>query len=279
MSARVALLLFAAWGLCPARAGAQEAEREYVFAVVPQAPPVVVSERWTPIVERVAALAGVPIRLKLYERIEALQADLAAGALDLAYVNPIQTVQAHRAAGYRPLLRNATPVHGVMIVPRDSPITSVATLAGREVAFVGPWTVCGIILRHELAGVGTVPRYVGTSANVTKHVALGLTASGGMLDVALEDAPPELREKVRVIYRTPPMAPHAIVAHPRVPRAVADRVARALADLAKTAEGAGALRRVKLGSPIVANYARDYAPIEHMVEAPADAGPPASPPR
>lgn len=256
----------------PALGRPAEAGEAYVFAVVPQGPPVVVSALWAPIVERISAGARVPLRLKLYERVEDLQTDLATGAVDLAYVNPVQAVRGFQAARYRPLVRNERPIRGVFFVERDSPVDSVASLAGREVAFVGPWSVCSVTLRHEAKGVGIVPRYVGTSANAYKNVILGLTSAGGVLDVILDDAPREVREKLRVIYRTPPMAPHTIVVHPRVPGAEADRIAAALKALAETETGAQLLGRVHLEVPVDAEYGRDYAPLEHLLDGPAEVG-------
>ncbi len=239
----------------------------YTFAVVPQGPPAVIGGRWAPVLERISADAGVPLRMKLYERIEDFQADLAAGAFDLGYMNPIQAIRAQRAVGYRPLVRDAKPVRGVFFVGKGSTFDSVASLAGREVAFVGPWSFCSVTLRHEVHQIGVMPRFVGTSANAFKNVLLGLTVAGGVLDVNLDAAPPDVRSQLRVIYRTPPMAPHAIAAHPRVPREVSERIARAVLALGAAEEGRALLAPIQLESPVVADFARDYAPLEHVVSA------------
>ena len=268
------LLAASASAAVPGRAGGADPERTYVFAVVPQGPPVVTNARWSPILERIARDTGIPLRIKLYERVETFQTDLTAGVADFAYLNPVQAVRAHRAARYRPLVRDEKPIRGVFFVARDSPFTSVASLAGREVAFVGPWSFCSVSLRHQVRGLGIVPRYVGTGANATKHVLLGLAPAGGLLDVALEDAPPEVRDRLRVVFRTPPMAPHAVVVHPRVPREVADRVGDALRALAREAPGLELMRRVHMVAPMAAEYDRDYAPLEHLLDDAPDARPP-----
>jgi phosphonate transport system substrate-binding protein len=138
------------------------------------------------------------------------------------------------------------------------------------VAFVSLRSFCSITLRHEGRDVELVPRYVGTTANAYKHVILGLTPAGGVLDVDLADAPAEIREKLRVIYRTPPMAPHAIVVHPRVPRADAERVAAAVKALARSEAGARLLGQVHMELPVTAEYRRDYAPLEHILGEPEE---------
>ena len=238
----------------------------YTFAIVPQGPPAVIGRLWGPVVERIAADAGVPLRMKLYERIEDFQTDLASGAVDFAYGNPIHAIHARWSARYRPLVRDEKPVRGVFFVARDSPYDSVASLAGREVAFVGPWTFCSVTLRHEVQEIGIVPRFVGTVANAFKTVVLGMVSAGGVLDTNLEAAPADVRARLRVIYQTPPMAPHALVAHPRVPRAVSDRIVRAVLVLAASEEGPKLLGPVRMERPVAAEYERDYGPLEHVVD-------------
>jgi phosphonate transport system substrate-binding protein len=266
MGTHLALLLLVVAPAVAPRTAEAGTEAGYVFAVVPQAPPVVMMARWSPILDRISRESGVPLRMKLYERVEAFQADLAAGAVDLAYLNPVQAIHAWQAARYRPLVRDAKEIRGVLFVREDSGIDSVAGLAGREVAFVGPWSICTTSLRHEFRGAAIVPRYVGTSANAYKNVVLGFTPAGGVLDSAFDDAPAEIRDRLRVIYRTPPMAPHAVVAHPRVPAAVAERVSGAFRALARSDLGAELLGPIHMTDPTRAEYRRDYAPLAHLLD-------------
>lgn len=236
----------------------------YAFAVVPQAPPEQTRALWLPVVERLAATSGVPLRLQLYARVEDFQAALAGGAVELAFANPVQAIRAAQGAGYRPIVRDARLLRGVFFVAADSPLASLDALAEKEVAFVGPWTFCSVSLRSYARELHVHPKYVGTSANAYKHVLLGMTSAGGVLDSTLEDAPPEIRARLRVLYETPPMAPHAVIAHPRVPAEAVSRVVAAL--LAMGRESGGLLGAVHLEAPVEASYARDYAPLEHLLE-------------
>lgn len=265
MSARAGLAALALTVLAaaPAVRGADEA-KAYSFAVVPQAPPEKIRAAWLPVVERLSALADVPLDLKLYASVQDFQADLTAGRVDFAFANPVQALRARQAAGYVPLVRDQEPVHGVFLVAADSPYHTVEDLAHHDVAFVAPWTFCSVTLRahvrHELA---VTPRFVGTAANVYKNVLLGVTASGGLLDSTYADAPPEVRAKLRKIFETPPMAAHPIVAHPRVPREVSRRLVAGILSMATSDRAL--LDRVRLGKPVEAVYERDYAPLELVV--------------
>ena len=86
-----------------------------------------------------------------------------------------------------------------------------------------------------------------------------------MLDTGFADLPPEMRAKLRVVYETPPMAPHALMAHPRVSAEDAGRLVRALVSLAGSKD-AGLLASVHLETPVEADYARDYAPLEPLMD-------------
>jgi phosphonate transport system substrate-binding protein len=245
------------------RATADEA-RPYSFAVVPQGPPEKMRAVWLPILERLTAGSGIAFQMQLYAKAEDFQADLAAGKVDLAYANPVQVIRGHRVAGYRPIARDAEALRGVFFVAADSQFRDVTSLAGREVAFVGPWTFCSVSLRAYVHELGIVPRYVGTSANAYKNVLLGLVPAGGVLDDTFAGAPPEVRARLRVIYQTPPMAPHAIVAHPRVPRDVDRRLTAALLALARS-DAAEVLVPARLTAPVEASYARDYSALEFLL--------------
>jgi phosphonate transport system substrate-binding protein len=236
----------------------------YTFAVVPQGPPEKMRALWLPLLARLSAATGIPLELQVHAKVEDFQADLAAGKIDLAHANPVQAIHAHRAEGYRPFVRDDTILRGIFFVAADSPYRTVDSLAGQEVAFVAPWTFCSQSLMAYTRGLGIAPKFVGTAANAYKNVLLGLTPAGGLLDTSLAEAPAEVRAKLRIIYETPPLPPHAVVAHPRVPGEVTARLAAAIVDLARK-DGAGLFAAVHLQIPVEAVYARDYAPLEHLL--------------
>jgi phosphonate transport system substrate-binding protein len=262
MGVRLALAVLALFSGAASAAPAPRAAAQvpYLFAVLPQGPPMLTSARWSPVVDRIGRDAGVALQLKLYERAEELFTDLTSGAVEFAYVNPPQAVHAFRSARYRPLVRDAKPIRGVVFVARESPVASLEALAGAEITYPGP--AVALALRPHVQGLGIAERFAGTRANVYRQVILGRAAAGSTLDDALAQAPPEVRERLRVVFTTPPMAPHPVVVHPRVPRAAAARVAAAFLALASTQEGAELLGAVHLEAPVPADYTRDYAPLE-----------------
>ncbi|HCE66413.1 MAG TPA: hypothetical protein DER40_02460 [Geobacter sp.] len=68
--------------------------------------------------------------------------------------------------------------------------------------------------------------------------------------------------QLRVIMTTPKVAPHPVSAHPRVPKALREKMTATLLKLSKEKDGMELLNRVRIGEVVPADYARDYKNLE-----------------
>ena len=118
--------------------GGARAQAGYSVAVVPQFPAAELHRDWTPLLERLARDTGLRLHLTLAPSIPRFEAALMAGQPDFCYLNPYHQVMAHRAHGYVPLVRDAQPLAGLLVVRRDDPVRSVRELDGQTVAFPSP---------------------------------------------------------------------------------------------------------------------------------------------
>lgn len=110
----------------------------YTLAVPPLSPPVQMYNEWRPLIEQLSKETGTDIQLKVYNTISALESDVIKGVPDFAFTNPYHMVLAKRAQGYIPLVRDKTPLVGILVVHKDSPINSIQDLNGKEIAFPAP---------------------------------------------------------------------------------------------------------------------------------------------
>jgi phosphonate transport system substrate-binding protein len=234
-----------------------------VLAVVPNLPPVALHKKWIPFVERLSRDAGVPIELKLYDRIGTFLEEADAGVPDLLFAAPNMFFLSHRKQGYVPLVRSSVRLVGMVFVRKDSPYRTVADLQGKTIAFVGPRNICSVITRHAMATAGTPidfnVAFTGSTINVAKSVLLGKAEAGATLDGALAADLPDALSELRPVLETPPVASHPLAIHPRIPVAVRERIAAAALALAGSEEGRALLASVRLESPVRADYARDYS--------------------
>jgi len=252
---------------------ASAADRQtYTFAVLPQKPPVAMHELWAPLIERLERELGVSIKLKLYQGMANFEEGLKRGDGDFIFSTPPQMVLARKSQNYIPLVRGTRELAGVLFVRRDSPIQRVEDLKKTEISFVGERNLCSVVTRHSLSqhqtDLNLVPLYSGSTANVFKNVLLGKTPAGASLDVEVEKAPPEISSQLRTIMTTPKVAPHPVAAHPRVPKKVRERMKAALLKLSGENSGLELLKRVGIGETMLADYARDYRPLETIGSAP-----------
>lgn len=238
----------------------------YILAVLPQFPPVEVYKRWTPLVERLSKELGINIQLKVYQKTQEFEADVLKGVPDFALVNPYFAIQAKGAQGYTPLVRDKKSIRGIIFVRRDSPIDSIQRLNDKEVAFVGSKTICSLLLGYELSKgkIHFTPRYMGTSSNVYRAVILDKAPAGGTLDTSLKREPAAVGSQLRIIYETPMIASHPLMAHPRVSEGLRQAVLDTVLQLAGDKNNHNIFEEILMLKPVKADYQRDYAPLEKL---------------
>jgi phosphonate transport system substrate-binding protein len=247
---------------------ASGASQTFTLSVVPQFTPVDIGLRWTPLLHRLEAETGYGFQLRLVDKIPKFESDFQAGTPDLVYLNPYHMVMAAKAQGYAPLVRGGDPLHGILVVDKTGPIKRLSDLNGKSLAFPAPNAFgASLYLRAlliEKEGVHFTPDYVGTHQNVYRHVLMGEAAAGGGVSATLEKEPAALQGRLHTLYTTPGVAAHPLAAHPRVPPAVREKIIAALLKLDREPAGRKLLADVELDKIVVANYARDYQPLEKL---------------
>lgn len=175
------------------------------------------------------------------------------GRYDLLLTAPHLAWLAREEAGYRPLLKYARPVRGLLVVKSDSPYQEPGALRGRTLATADSVAVAVLAVEAELGAHGlrrdvdyrTVD--AGTHLNAVMQVVKG-RADGAMLGLhPYRLLPPELRRQVRVLAETPPLSSMMVLSHPRVGDAEAHAVSGALLDFAASPAGQTFIRRGGLG--------------------------------
>jgi len=245
-----------------------DSERVYTFGVVPQFEQRKLFRTWRPILDELQKRTGLKFRLVGTPKIPAFERQFLSGDFDFAYMNPYHVIVGYESQGYVPLVRDGgRTLNGVIVVPKDSPITSPAELEAKETAFPSANALgASMLIRADLLNrfkVNVNPRYVQTHSSVYLHVANNLVAAGGGVQSTLQSQVPSVRDAVRVIYTTVGIPPHPVAAHPRVPAAQRKSVQQAFLDLAATQEGASMLAAIPMAS-LVATSIKDYEVIETM---------------
>jgi len=267
-----ALLIVSLSGLIPRTVSAQLPDKAYSLAIVPQYSPLDVHQAWSPVLEHIRNKSRISISLVTYDGFAGFINDLKKGKPDLAYMAPYHLVRARQQQGYIPLLRsNKQPLHGLLVVPQNSPIQDLRGLKGARIAFPSPNAfAASLYLRAHLnsKGIKYQPAYVKNHSNVYRLVAqhnntkAGVEAGGGV-NLSIARQSDEMREQLRIIYKTPPLVTHPVCSHPRVPKKDRQIITKAIMELATTEDGRKMLDAIQLSMPVITQY-KEYMPIEKL---------------
>lgn len=243
--------------------------REYILSVVPQLALTQAHSDWSPFVERLSTETTIPIRLRVYRTFEEFETDLSGGVPDFVYLNPYHQVMARRNHGYLPLVRDGSrKLSGTLVVRNDSPVKTVKDLNGQTIGFPDPNAFAASLYMRamllEKEKITFHPHFFITHGNVYRHVIVGNTAAGAGVNLTLEHERPELRAALRILYVTPGTAPHPLSAHPRVTAVMRNSVQQAVLRMWMDESGRELLKKIQIHHPIVADYNRDYAPLEKL---------------
>jgi phosphonate transport system substrate-binding protein len=256
--------------------GDASAPKAYVVSVVPQLPASETFSHWAPVLEAIGLATKQCFTLSISKTIPDFETELLAGTPDFSYMNPYHQVMAHRRQAYRPLVADATPLTGILVVRRDSAITKLEDLNGKALAFPSPNSFAASLVTRAILsqrGIDIKPVYVKTHSNVYRGVLQADVVAGGGVNNTLLREPEGLQSQLKVLFESGGYRAHPFSAHPRVPVAVQESVRKAFIAHASSEVGKLALNKAQMPQPVAVDYVRDYLPLEQMkieafVEAP-----------
>jgi len=223
----------------------------YTFGVVPQFEVRRLHQIWLPVLKHLEKETGFQFDMVGSPTIPAFESEFLDGRFDFSYMNPYHLVLASQKQGSIPIIRDTgRKLFGVLVVKKDSDIKTAKDLDGKTIAFPAPNALgASLQMRQELTdkfGLSFSSRYVKTHDSVYLNVLLGEVAAGGGVQKTLNSQQEKIKNHLKVIHKTTPVAPHPIAAHPRVPQDVVNKVKQALLKLGKSEDG----RKILANIPI-----------------------------
>lgn len=242
---------------------------EYTLARAPQLAATTTTDLWVPFLERLSRDVGETIKLKVYESRQRFEGDLFSGTPDFAFMNTYYAVMANARHGYISLVRDGSKnLSGLIVVRKDSPLQDVRDLNEKTIAFPDPNSMGASLYPRAILigemGLDFKAVYVGPHENVYRSVYLGTADAGGGVNNTFNSEPEELKSQLRILWSTPEVAPHPLIAHPRVPVDLRNRVTDAILNMVNDDEGKMLLAAVQLTSPVVVDFNRDYSHIARL---------------
>ena len=226
-------------GLACASLPVGAAETMY-FGVVNQRSITLTAELWNPILRHVSARSGVPLRLKMGRTAQETTQMTVRGEFDFVYTNHLFTKERDKL-DYRVIARFNTPgIRGQVVVPDDSPLTTLKELQDKEVAFPTPdgftgyWLPMDGLLR---SGVQVKPVFAGNQESGLARLVLGTVSAAGVNNQVMENYARREGFRYRVLYSSEPYLDLPVMAHPRIAKDKLERVRKALLGMGADAQG------------------------------------------
>jgi len=202
-----------------------------LFGVLNQQSPALTAERWNPILHYVTSTSGVPLRFRMGATVNETNALMGRGEFDLIFTNHNFQTE-YDAIGYRVIARwGGDSIRSVVAVAPDSPITRLEQLAGKKVTFPSRDAFVGYavpVVALTKAGVQVEEVFAGNQEGAMAQLKARRVEAAAVNSRFLTQYSEREGVRFRAIFTSEPFPELAVVAHPRLPAAVVDKVRQAL---------------------------------------------------
>ncbi|MEY8877467.1 MAG: phosphate/phosphite/phosphonate ABC transporter substrate-binding protein [Leptothrix sp. (in: b-proteobacteria)] len=258
---------------------AQDEAAAYRFSPVNQYGINLTAAYWNPIIGYVSEKSGVRLQLKIGRTSADTTAYVLAQEVEFVFSNHLFSPERERL-GWKVFGRRLTPpVMGQLIVAADSPITDLAQLAGKEVAFPGPEAM----VAYKMPAAQLMTRHIdfktvfgGNMDGALAQLFSGKVAAVGANSQLAEGYARREGKRYRVLWSSPPVHDLPLMAAAKVPEAVRRAVAAAFVGMHQDPKGRDILeqasRQIGLGAEayFIASDGSEYGALrEFFRSAPA----------
>ena len=251
--------------------------KEYIFGVHPQRNPKKLRAVFGPLVKYLNThISDAHLVFEASRNFAVYDQKQASRQFDFALPNPYGTVKGIES-GYHVFgkMGNEGDLRGLILVRRDSNITSITDLKGKTVSFPGPTALAATILpRYFLYSHGLDVNkdfksiYVGSMESSLTNVYRGNVAAGTAYPPAWRDFiknQPEKASELKVMWETEAMPDNSLMARDDVPQALVDQISQALFNMHKNKQGQAVLAGMDLTMFKPAKN-EDYAQVSDFIK-------------
>lgn len=223
----------------------QEALR---VGIIPYLTPNVLISLFQPLRLHLEKELGRPVELYTATDVRSFARRTLKPDFDIVITAAHQARLAQLDGGYLPLARFTGPLHAAVVVARNSPLTQLTDLRGRQIAITDRSILVNIVMSKTLADLklsDTDFGFVTVNSQNTAiiSVAQGKSDAAIIAHFALDQSPEDQRQAVRVIYRSDVLPNVTLLASPKLDQALREKIGASLLRLAGSPEGADFLEK------------------------------------
>jgi phosphonate transport system substrate-binding protein len=215
-------------------------QAEYRFSPVSQYGINITASYWNPIIAYVSEKSGVKLTLKIGRTSADATSFVLANEVEFVFSNHLFSPEREKL-GWKVFGRRQTaPVRGQIVVPEDSPITSLEQLAGQEVVFPGPEALVAYKFPYAQFLSKKIDVKVVFGGNMDGALAQlfsGKARAAGGNSQLIEGYSQREGKKFRVLWSSEPLHDLPLMVSDKVPEKDAQAVARAFFEMSRDPRG------------------------------------------
>lgn len=246
----------------------KEADTPLILAVHPYKSYETLMKKYSPLAEYLSKTLARQINVRIGRDYSDHLIYVGSNKVDIAVMGPASYVKMVATYGEKPLLarfeiKGKSLLNGVIIVRRESPVNSLASLKGKRFAFGDrESTMSHLVPRFMLKEAGIDIEDLGDYKFLGSHDNVALAVLAGAYDAGAvkADVFEQFRDRgLKAIISTPSVSEHVLVARSNLPMPVIDQIRSALYSLKDSAPGREIMRAItKTMSGMVPASDADY---------------------
>lgn len=201
---------------------------------------------WNPIIRHISDKSGVPLELKIGRTSADTTSYVLAQEVEFVFTNHLFSPDREKL-GWRVFARRQAPMlHGQIVVPADSSITTLEQLQGFEVGFAGPEAFVGYkVPQAQLLSrnIDTKAVFAGNQNAAFAQLFAGKVKAVGSNSALVEGYANREKKSFRILWTSEGYHDLALMASSRVPDNAVKAVAAAFTNMHKDAQGREILRK------------------------------------
>ncbi|KZR84944.1 ABC transporter, phosphonate, periplasmic substrate-binding protein [Synechococcus sp. MIT S9504] len=236
------------------------------LSIVPQFSASRIHSDYWPLLTEIGKRANICFKLDQQQSIPSFERALKEGSIDYAFMNPYHQVMVNTK--YQPIIRDKKRLlTGIIVTNRQSDISSIKQLNGKTLLLPAPNAFAASLLTRaylDKKNISFKPKYVKTHQNVYRGVARNSDFMGGGVNNTFNRENNELRSNLDILFETQGYPAHPFSARRELPLKEIQNVQTIWLEIAKEPELSSLFDKVQIKIPIEANYAKDYARLQHL---------------
>ncbi|MDX1812411.1 MAG: phosphate/phosphite/phosphonate ABC transporter substrate-binding protein, partial [Gammaproteobacteria bacterium] len=212
-------------------------KKEIILGSVAMDIPAVMHKRLSPLTDYLSSELGMPVTLRLSPNMGAAINDVAEQRVDIAYLTPVAYLKAHQKGGSQIIAKTVTNGKAsfqlMIVVKDDSPIKTVADLAGKSFAFGDKKA---LLQRAAVVGAGMELDKLGSYAFIGHYDNIANAVLHNDFDAGiLKDTTAIKWEKkgLRILYASPDLPPYNIAVSKAIKGDLLEKIKNAFLELDK----------------------------------------------